>query len=322
MFKKFILFFIVIIEVLLGIFFLYRYYQKNILSNKVLAEKKIALIDKSKIVVGEDEDLKHYWKFYPNQDWGLQPEWLPYEVKYQINEDGLNDSKDYTAESQPNTYRIITLGDSFTFGHYVNTKDNWTEQLEVLLNNSSFNCKYDNFEVINLGMPGYDIPYIVQRYKEFGKKYNPDLILWFESSSGFYRLNEFIQPIIKSCKDHDTARIKNLSNHCWDEAGKQLEEKYSIFDLSQIFTKYFDDFFDLVSMEKTNFIYFNPLKDKEKEVVAGWQERYYDARFLFLDIKTKDEEKLADGHLSKEGHSTTANRIFNYLNNNLKICEK
>ena len=52
------------------------------------------------------------------------------------------------------TFRIITLGDSFTFGMYINTKDNWTELLEDKLN-SDMGCKnISMFEVINLGVGG------------------------------------------------------------------------------------------------------------------------------------------------------------------------
>ena len=72
----------------------------------------------------------------------------------------------------------MTLGDSFTFGVYVNTEDNWTELLEDKLNSIKNICpNTDHFEVINLGVGGYDIEYAAKRYINRGKVYNPNIIL-------------------------------------------------------------------------------------------------------------------------------------------------
>ena len=82
---------------------------------------------------------------------------------------------------------IVALGDSFTFEFSVNTVDSWPEQLENMFVQKSNFCNARKVEVINLGMGRFDIPYTVERYKKnIGDKYRPNLILWFESGSGFF----------------------------------------------------------------------------------------------------------------------------------------
>jgi lysophospholipase L1-like esterase len=320
--KKFFLFSIVSIEILFGSGFLYKYYQNKVLENKVLGVETIAVIDKSKTVFVENEEAQYYWEFIPNGIEEDDQSWLPHKVTYNINGDGLNDLYDYSIEKKSNTYRIITLGDSFTYGHFVNTQDNWTEQLEDLLNKDTLGCQYDNFEVINLGMPGFDVQYIVQRYKEIGQKYNPDLILWFESGSGFYRLNEFMQPIIEECLGTEVAQKKNSYRPCWDKAGDMINEKYSIWDRSEVTKKYYDVFSSLDNTEKTSMIYYNSLSNDEKEIIDMWRNRYKNISFLPLVPRPSQEEKLLDGHPNAEGHKSMAQHFFKYLVEEKNICEK
>jgi hypothetical protein len=181
--KRIILFLIVSAEIIVGSLFLFNYYQEKIV-HKLPDLDKVSVIDKENVILQEEPDFKYYWKFESNTEIIDKPEWLPYKVKYTINADGLNERFDYSIEKPDNTFRILTLGDSFTFGLFVDTKDNWTELLEDKLNNELRNtCNYKKFEVINLGLSGFDIAYISKRYEDIGAKYKPDLIIFFESGS-------------------------------------------------------------------------------------------------------------------------------------------
>lgn len=131
-------------------------------SKRINFEQSAAIIDKDKIIKDLDKDLKHYWEFEPNTDQPSNADWLAEEVRCTINNDGINDRFDYEFEKPSDVYRIIALGDSFTYGHFVNTEENWTEILEDLLNaEPELLCGAKKIEVINLGMPGHD------RKKEF-----------------------------------------------------------------------------------------------------------------------------------------------------------
>ncbi len=103
-------------------------------------------------------NLKYFYEPKPDNSEIWKPDWLGKEIKNQINSDTLND-REYGAEFKKSdgTYRIITLGDSFTYGLYVDTYDSYPKVLESILN-SRLSCKnISKFEVVNLGVYAYDI---------------------------------------------------------------------------------------------------------------------------------------------------------------------
>ena len=92
-------------------------------------------------------DLRYFYEPKANTVEEVHKDWLLNTPKYTINNDTLNERFNYDVQKKQGTFRIITLGDSFTFGENVDTKDNYTEQLEDLLNSK---CSLNKFEVINL----------------------------------------------------------------------------------------------------------------------------------------------------------------------------
>jgi len=127
------------------------------LSLKILGLNSSRLYDKyissdiSRSVVFENigGDLKYFYEYESDQKVQDSPEWLGYTVTYSYNKDSLNERYNYSEEKGTGVFRVITLGDSFTFGLHVNTEENYPEQLEVILNNR-LKCKnISKFEVIN-----------------------------------------------------------------------------------------------------------------------------------------------------------------------------
>lgn len=96
--------------------------------------------------------------------------------------------KGYSLEKPPKTFRIVVLGDSYTFGQGVKRDETFPKRLEYLLNKASNGTK---FEVINLGFCGLntmgEFEMLTERginpetwqpdYKYRGLAYKPDLIL-------------------------------------------------------------------------------------------------------------------------------------------------
>lgn len=70
------------------------------------------------------DKLKYFYKPKPNTTETDSAYWLTYKPEYTINSDSLNERFEYLVNKPKDTYRIITLGNSFTFGMWVNTKDN------------------------------------------------------------------------------------------------------------------------------------------------------------------------------------------------------
>ena len=121
-------------------------------------------------------------------------------IKYGINQDTLRANKEYSLKKDRNTIRIISIGDSFTFGQRAEDADVYPRQLENKLNSSN----KKKYEVINLGVPGFDTAYAVERYRLRGDKYNPDYVLWFLIEDDFTNIAELERGFAEYFKKHLT----------------------------------------------------------------------------------------------------------------------
>lgn len=86
---------------------------------------------------------------------------------------------EFTVDKPENTFRIVVLGDSLTFGEGVKDQnDLYTEIVENKLNHGQFSRR---FEVINTGQCGYNVEEYVRTLENQGLSYTPDLVM-----IGFY----------------------------------------------------------------------------------------------------------------------------------------
>ena len=76
-----------------------------------------------------------------------------------------------------NTFRIVLLGDSFTFGWGVEEHQSFAAQMEKALNRHFGSTK--KVEVLNFGVPGYSTFQEVARFEEQGLDFNPDAVVVF-----------------------------------------------------------------------------------------------------------------------------------------------
>lgn len=186
------LFFIVtLMETLIIFSLIIIIYQKHE-SSKQVKSAAIAPIKSANYEFSERGNLKYYYEPKPNSQRTDSVDWLSYETTYQLNNDGFNSPIDYSVEKLPDTFRIITIGDSHTFGLYVNPLNNYPTQLELNLSNKKC-TNIKNFEVINLGVPGYDLDYSIERFKSKGLKYSPDLVIWLIKPDDVFQINELMR---------------------------------------------------------------------------------------------------------------------------------
>ncbi len=94
-----------------------------------------------------------------------------------FNADGLRNEKNYTVYKPENIYRILLIGDSLAFGLGLSDKERLATLLENSLNASGSGIM--QYEVLNLGVPGYSISQIISRLKKNGLKYKPDIIVYW-----------------------------------------------------------------------------------------------------------------------------------------------
>ena len=94
-----------------------------------------------------------------------------------INSDGMRD-REFPLATPPHTFRIACIGDSITYGFGVdNPADTYPKRLETLLNAYCATPSI-RFEVLNFGVPGYNLNEIVENVRVKVLKYHPDLILY------------------------------------------------------------------------------------------------------------------------------------------------
>lgn len=120
-------------------------------------------------------------------------------IEYITNADGLRDN-DYNIDKSRDTFRIIGLGDSFTYGLGVSLEDSYLKVLEKLLNEDTLG-KY-RFEVLNLGVSGIGQKQMLELLTEVAMKYHPDLV-----SLAFYVGND-LSDNMKYIKGKDIEKVK------------------------------------------------------------------------------------------------------------------
>ena len=92
-----------------------------------------------------------------------------------INSHGLRD-REYSEDKPPNTFRVMMLGDSTTFGWGVRQEDTAAKFLERKLN-AKLPPGYDKVEVLNAGVGNYDTVQEVTYYETRGRAFHPDLVI-------------------------------------------------------------------------------------------------------------------------------------------------
>ncbi len=283
--------------------------------------------------------FKYYYEPRPNSIQTIDPKLvveLGYpagtQIRYKINADGLNQIPNYTATKSAGVYRIVTLGDSFTFGQNVNTEDNYPSQLEKKLNSSLKCTNIKKFEVINLGVYGYDIAYSVERYKLRGQKYNPDLILWFIINTDWTRLDELQIPKtasfdaqLQASGEEAKLEKQGIFYKGWEEAQQQILQtlggERNILRLQKKYLESVNDYY------KGPLILFNfPSQDVNSlNIINGFVKDRQHTYFYgnLANIYQNQKYYLGDSHPSSQGYTLIVNDLYNYLTqNNIIPCQK
>ena len=119
------------------------------------------------------------WEQYPEPGAGytlMAPhghyEWQG--IPVDINSHGLR-GPETTYEKPAGTFRILNLGDSVAMGWGVREEDTYGRRLEQRLNEQGAGAQH--YEVINAGVPGWNLENALAYLQAEGLKYEPDLVL-------------------------------------------------------------------------------------------------------------------------------------------------
>lgn len=122
-------------------------------------------------VGGWGYNLSGYGDLLPNQNFIASdiPK-LPYQLI--TNSVGLRTDHEISIEKPSQTQRILAVGDSLTFGPYVNNYQTYPDQLENYLKQKNYQV-----EVLNAGFSGYTLEDELGYLKEKGLALKPDIII-------------------------------------------------------------------------------------------------------------------------------------------------
>src|SRR5437660_11561064 len=122
-----------------------------------------------------EPDPALYWKLKPNQDCytkvGHQP--------VHINSHGTR-GPEFQSQKPANTFRILSLGDSRTFGWGLSESETYSDQLRRLLRTKA--GPKTRIEVINAGVNAWSYPQMLVYFRDTAIKYHPDVVLLGEAN--------------------------------------------------------------------------------------------------------------------------------------------
>lgn len=141
----------------------------------------------------------------------LNPQNGPDTIEWMQQYGSLNNAgyrgRDYSLTKPENAFRIYTIGDSYTFGWYINNlQDTFPAIIEKELQKKS----EKRIEVINAAFWGFNIYEEVNRFLWEGKQYHPDIVLFglnhFEANLpdiNYIRRDHFLPQILLSSSLYD-----------------------------------------------------------------------------------------------------------------------
>ncbi|MBI3385793.1 SGNH/GDSL hydrolase family protein [Candidatus Gottesmanbacteria bacterium] len=284
-------------------------------------EPRIIRLKRDRYIFSRIGSFKHFYEPKANTITEDNPgEGLSFTGTATINADSLNDRYNYSIEKPDGTYRIVTMGDSFTYGLFVNTQDNYSEQLEDKLN-ANLCPGVNHYEVINLGVSGYDVGFSTERFRLRGQKYNPDLVIWFMNPHNFSTYQDYQITLedkyFKKMSDEELRKreAKGEWFYWWARASTETINAYGPDRIMAQQATYLTDFAS----------YYNgPLvlalnqpdqwSPYEQWIVKNYQFSHPDVRlFSGLPKLSRDETFFPDIHPNIKGHKLIATSLYSYL---------
>lgn len=111
------------------------------------------------------------------------------DVAHRTNELGFRARREFSQTKDPNTFRLIFLGDSLTFGEGVRFDDTYPEHTATLLRAESKFAKL-KIEALNFGVGGYNTAQSLEILRRLALAYEPDVVVLG------YTLNDAEPPLI------------------------------------------------------------------------------------------------------------------------------
>ncbi len=129
-----------------------------------------------KIVTPTADNRNYVLKPNASTDYSGLYEQSTNKIQWRINAQGIRTHLTI-GEKSNDVYRIVTYGDSETFGWSVDLDSTWQRQMEQIDH---------SIEVINLGIPGYNIENIATHVEKTLSDFQPDLVIYLFNKNDVY----------------------------------------------------------------------------------------------------------------------------------------
>lgn len=146
-------------------------------------------------------DPKLYWKLKPNQNCYTKIGHKP----VHINSQGTR-GPEFQTEKPAHTIRILSLGDSRTFGWGLTDAETYSRRLEQSLQNYVGPGK--KVEVINAGVNAWSYSQMLVYFRDFGLRYQPDFVILGDANLWTQFSEKNSPDFVKSFKWR--VRLKNI----------------------------------------------------------------------------------------------------------------
>jgi hypothetical protein len=203
-----------------------------------------------------------------------------------------------TTPKRPGVTRILVVGDSWTFGSYVDKDDTFTHQLEVLLTREQ-----PLWEAYNLAMPGWNTQNELAALRVFLSRLQPDIVVIcptsndIDDSYGIWEGNLVDQGFMSGAVFRHSYEYRRR----WIEAFRQLQEEVGFLQRQRIPTLiYF-----LAEWRKLAPYYAD---------LAGFRATYTVVPTDLILGRYRLAAEIDPGqHASPEGHKLIASYLYNAL---------
>ena len=265
--------------------------------------------------------------------------------RYDYLPEGAYRARDYyyPPEKAPGVFRVIVVGDSFTFGEKMHFDDNFCKRLERMLN---LNERQQKVEVLNWGVSGYSSVQEAELVREAVSKFHPDLVV-VQITLNDAELQPFRVTHHYQNKRGKVIVTNPLFNY-WQSLGylvrriyyTRMHEEYITYHTAafenpaswKLFTGAFQQMqrltsdrgvpllaviFPMMSHSFDDRYPFHPVHQKIGAALAEQKISYVD---LFEDFRGKDPVRLQvepgqDAHPNEIAHRIAADRIYTTLLN-------
>ncbi len=123
-------------------------------------------------------DATLMWSLVPSQRY----DYANQSAGYRTNSLGLR-NREVSLDKRADEYRILSLGESTTYGYGVGNDDTYSARLEAMLNSEAGTKQ--QFQVINAGVPAWSSFQSLMFLKERGIKLKPDMVLFYHEFNDY-----------------------------------------------------------------------------------------------------------------------------------------